>query len=259
MTTIYPKPINKIQDEIIAAFQVLADDREATLHYLMELGEKMPPLADQYKTEHNRIRGCMSTVWLVHKAQNDRLFWEADSNTAITKGLISLLVRVFSGQTIPDILQTKLYFTDSIGMYQLIGSQRSSGFASMLKKIKEITQTYQTSAPPQTMTASPPSQNSQLKDQIIQALKQVHDPEIPVDIYELGLIYELNIDADSDVYILMTLTSPSCPAAELIPSQVESNVRAVEGINDVQVTLTFDPPYSADRMSEQAKLALGFL
>mgnify|MGYP001075687230 FL=1 len=102
--------------------------------------------------------------------------------------------------------------------------------------------------------------NIELKEeQVIEAIKQVHDPEIPVNIYELGLIYEINIYPVNNVHILMTLTSPSCPAAELIPGQVESSVRAIEGVNDVQVELTFDPPYSTDRMSEAAKLELGFL
>ena len=201
----------------------------------------------------------MSTVWLVHKAEDGRLFWEADSNTAIIKGLSSLLVRVFSGQTIHDILQAKLYFIDSIGMHQLIGSQRSSGFASMLKKIREIALTYQAAKRLQKMPDSSPSHDDLLKDQVIQALKQVYDPEIPVNIYELGLIYEITIHPGSDVHILMTLTSPNCPAAEMIPSQVESNLRAIAGVHDVKVALTFDPPYSPDRMSEEAKLALGFL
>jgi FeS assembly SUF system protein len=97
------------------------------------------------------------------------------------------------------------------------------------------------------------------KEQIIEAIKQVHDPEIPVNIYELGLIYEINIYPINNVHVLMTLTSPSCPAAELIPGQVESSVRAIEGVNDVQVELTFDPPYSTDMMTEAAKLELGFL
>lgn len=143
MIDTYPKPIDKIQDEIIEAFQVLADDREAMLNYLMELGDKMPPLADQHKTEHNLIKGCMSTVWLVHQVKNGQLFLEADSNTAITRGLISLLVRVLSGQTIYDILRANLYFIDGIGMRQLIGSQRSSGFASMLEQIRMIALAYQ--------------------------------------------------------------------------------------------------------------------
>jgi len=97
------------------------------------------------------------------------------------------------------------------------------------------------------------------EEQIIEAIKQVHDPEIPVNIYELGLIYEINIYPVNNVHILMTLTSPSCPAAELIPGQVESSIRAIEGVNDVQVELTFDPPYSIDMMTEAAKLELGFL
>lgn len=97
------------------------------------------------------------------------------------------------------------------------------------------------------------------KDQVIEALKQVYDPEIPVDIYALGLIYEITIYPINNVQVLMTLTSPSCPAAELIPGQVEASIRAIEGVNEVQITLTFDPPYSQEMMSEAAKLALGFL
>ena len=97
------------------------------------------------------------------------------------------------------------------------------------------------------------------KEQVVQALKQVHDPEIPVDIYDLGFIYEINIYPVNNIHILMTLTSPSCPAAELIPGQVETSIRAIQGINEVKVELTFEPPYSQDMMSEEAKLALGFL
>jgi FeS assembly SUF system protein len=97
------------------------------------------------------------------------------------------------------------------------------------------------------------------KEQVIQALKQVHDPEIPVDIYALGLIYEITIYPVNNVHVLMTLTSPSCPAAELIPGQAETSIRAIEGVNEVQIELTFEPPYSQEMMSEEAKLVLGFL
>ncbi|MFM2428368.1 MAG: hypothetical protein RL012_252 [Bacteroidota bacterium] len=97
------------------------------------------------------------------------------------------------------------------------------------------------------------------KEQVIQALKQVYDPEIPVDIYALGLIYEIIIYPVNNVQILMTLTSPSCPAAELIPGQVETSIRGISGVNEVHVELTFEPPYSQEMMSEEAKLALGFL
>ncbi|HNP78860.1 MAG: SUF system Fe-S cluster assembly protein [Cyclobacteriaceae bacterium] len=98
-----------------------------------------------------------------------------------------------------------------------------------------------------------------LRDQILAALKTVYDPEIPVDIYELGLIYEINIYPLNNVHILMTLTSPSCPSAEAIPSEVEQRVKEIPGINDVKVEITWDPPYSQEMMSEAAKLELGFL
>jgi FeS assembly SUF system protein len=98
-----------------------------------------------------------------------------------------------------------------------------------------------------------------LKDKVVQALKMVYDPEIPVDIYELGLIYEINIFPVNNVFILMTLTSPACPAAEMIPSDVEAKVKAIPEVNDVTVEITFDPPYSQDMMSEVAKLELGLL
>ncbi|MEP0987785.1 iron-sulfur cluster assembly protein [Ekhidna sp.] len=98
-----------------------------------------------------------------------------------------------------------------------------------------------------------------LKEDIVRAIKNVFDPEIPVDVYELGLIYEINILPINNVEIVMTLTSPSCPAAESIPSEIEMNVKAVEGVNDVNIELTFDPPYATDMMSEEAKLELGFM
>jgi FeS assembly SUF system protein len=96
-----------------------------------------------------------------------------------------------------------------------------------------------------------------LKDQIIAALKKVYDPEMPVNIYELGLIYAVDIDDANRVQIRMTLTAPNCPVAGILPGQVESAVRAVPGVTDVKLELTFDPPWTKDRMSEAAKLALG--
>ncbi|MCC5928603.1 MAG: DUF59 domain-containing protein [Cyclobacteriaceae bacterium] len=98
-----------------------------------------------------------------------------------------------------------------------------------------------------------------LRDQVYKAIKTVYDPEIPVDIYELGLIYEVQVYPINNVYVKMTLTSPSCPAAETIPSEVETKIKRIEGVNDVEIELTFDPPYSTEMMSEVAKLELGFL
>ncbi|MEL7148178.1 MAG: iron-sulfur cluster assembly protein [Bacteroidota bacterium] len=99
----------------------------------------------------------------------------------------------------------------------------------------------------------------QLKVKIVEAIKTVYDPEIPVDVYELGLIYEINVYPVNNVHVLMTLTSPACPSAEEIPGEIEQQVRAVEEVNEVQVEVTFDPPYATDMMSEAARLELGFM
>ena len=101
--------------------------------------------------------------------------------------------------------------------------------------------------------------NKYLKEKVVQALKMVYDPEIPVDVFELGLIYEINIFPINNVFILMTLTSPACPAAEMIPGDIEAKVKAIPEVNDVTVEITFDPPYTQDMMSEVAKLELGLL
>ncbi|MEL6539651.1 MAG: SufE family protein [Bacteroidota bacterium] len=131
------RTIDEIQQEIIAEFKLL-DEREDQITYIMEVGETLPPINEMYRTEHNTVQGCMSKVWIACQRNADRLFFEGDSNTAITKGLIGLLVRILSGQTIETIIQANLYFVKEIGMAQLIGSQRSSGFASIVKHIKLV-------------------------------------------------------------------------------------------------------------------------
>ena len=98
-----------------------------------------------------------------------------------------------------------------------------------------------------------------LRDKVVAAIKTVYDPEIPVDIYELGLIYEINVFPVNNVFVLMTLTSPSCPAAEVIPEETKQKIQALEEVNEVEIELTFDPPYDQDMMSEEAKLELGFM
>lgn len=100
---------------------------------------------------------------------------------------------------------------------------------------------------------------AELKEEIVKAIKTVYDPEIPVDVYELGLIYDLKIFPINNVYVSMTLTSPSCPSAGSLPGEVEQRIREVPGVNDVSLELTFDPPYSTEMMSEEAKLELGFM
>jgi FeS assembly SUF system protein len=98
-----------------------------------------------------------------------------------------------------------------------------------------------------------------LQGPIIEAMKTVFDPEIPVDIYELGLIYDILVDADRRVLITMTLTSPACPSAQQLPSEVRYKVKAVPGVTDAWVEIVWEPPWDKDRMSDAAKLQLGFL
>lgn len=104
-----------------------------------------------------------------------------------------------------------------------------------------------------------PLDKKELEEMIIQALKSVYDPEIPVDVYELGLIYEINIDDEANVEIVMTLTSPSCPEAEIIPVKIENAVNSIWGIKSTKTTITFEPPWTKDMMSEEARLELGFM
>lgn len=128
--------INKIQDEIINDFSLLDGDAEMTVLYIMELGQKLPFMPEQDKVEENVVKGCQSKVWLTARLENDKVYFTADSNTAITKGLVSLLIRIFDGHRPQEILNADLYFMSRIGMERFIGTQRSNGFASMIRQMK---------------------------------------------------------------------------------------------------------------------------
>jgi FeS assembly SUF system protein len=99
----------------------------------------------------------------------------------------------------------------------------------------------------------------QLEKDVIEVIQTCYDPEIPVNIYELGLIYEIIINEERNVHVMMTLTSPSCPVAETLPPDVETKIAGVEGVSSAKVEITFDPPWDQSMMSEEAKLELGFL
>ncbi len=132
------------------------------------------------------------------------------------------------------------------------------------KTATETTDTPAESPVDGTGAASPPAsaipadELARLTDDIVSALKTVYDPEIPADIYELGLIYKIDIEDDRTVKIQMTLTAPGCPVAGEMPGWVQNAVGAVEGVSDVEVDMTFDPPWSPDRMSEEAQVAVGW-
>lgn len=104
------------------------------------------------------------------------------------------------------------------------------------------------------------AENSEvLGEKIVRVLKTIYDPEIPVDIYELGLIYDVMVNENDEVKVLMTLTTPNCPVAESMPQEVEERIKSMDEVSDCEVELTFDPPWTQDHMSEEAKLELGML
>ena len=130
------KSIDEIQDEIIEEFSLLQGDLDMCVEYLIELGRKIAPLSEAHKIEENIVKGCQSKVWLTANYEDGVVSFEADSNTVITKGLVSMLLRVFSGQPPSDIMDADLYFIEKIGMSRFIGTQRSNGFAAMIKQMK---------------------------------------------------------------------------------------------------------------------------
>jgi cysteine desulfuration protein SufE len=128
--------VQQIQDEIIDEFSMLDGDMEMTISYIMELGEQLPEMSESSRTEENIVKGCQSKVWLQASLENDKIEFEADSNTAITKGLLSLLVRILSGKSPQEIIDADLYFIDKMGLNRFIGTQRSNGFGAMMKQMK---------------------------------------------------------------------------------------------------------------------------
>ncbi len=125
-----------IQDEIIDEFSMLDGDMEMTISYIMELGEQLPELNESNRTEENIVKGCQSKVWLNAELVDNKIHFQADSNTAITKGLVSLLVRILSDKSPREVVDTDLYFIDKIGLNRFIGTQRSNGFGAMMKQMK---------------------------------------------------------------------------------------------------------------------------
>ena len=138
--------VNGVQDDIISEFSLLDGDMEMTVFYIMELGQKLPIMNEDLKTEDNIVKGCQSKVWMTAHMEGGKVCFEADSNTAITKGLVSLLIRIFNKQSPEDILGADLYFMHKIGMERFIGTQRSNGFASMIKQMKLYALAYQSQA-----------------------------------------------------------------------------------------------------------------
>lgn len=127
--------INNIQDEIIEDFSMY-DDWNDKYEYLIEFGKSLPLMEEQYKTEDNRIHGCQSKVWLQPEIKDDKLFFHADSDAIITKGIVGLLVKVLSGHTPKEIADSDLYFINKIGLQEHLSPTRANGLVSMIKKMK---------------------------------------------------------------------------------------------------------------------------
>ena len=129
------KTSREIEQEIVESFE-LFDEWSDKYQYIIELGQKLPPLADEYKTEDRKIKGCQSSVW-VHAYEKDRrVFFEADSDSTFVKGEIALLIMVLSGQKPEEVIESELTFIDSIGLRQHIAVTRANGLASMIKQMK---------------------------------------------------------------------------------------------------------------------------
>jgi cysteine desulfurase/selenocysteine lyase len=272
-------------DELVETFEMLGDwdDR---YRYVIELGEKLLPLPNALKTEANRVKGCQSIVHLVARrkpATKDIVQFLADSDADIVRGLIAILQRVFSGQHARDVLKFDVEtFFRKLGLDQHLSTGRRNGLEGMVKRIRAAAQSIldenansspapavQESppepgpqpAPPQPKAASPASsiQKKLLEGKIIEALRTVYDPEVPVNIYELGLIYGIDINDDNEVSIRMTLTAPACPVAGTLPGEVEKKVESIDEVKSAKVELVWDPPWSRDMMSEEALLQLGMI
>ena len=240
------KSINAIQDEIIEEFAFF-DDWMDKYEYLISLGKGLPLINDAFKTDDYLIKGCQSRVWLHADQSNENVVFTADSDATITKGIIGLLVRALSNQSAEEVAKADLYFIDKIGLHEHLSPTRSNGLLSMVKQMK----LYGLA-----LTQKQKNNTEQVKEKIIEAIKTVFDPEIPVNIYELGLIYGVELTDNGLVQVEMTLTTPMCPVADSLPLEVQEKITAVEGVTDVDLRVVYDPPWDKSKMSDEARLML---
>ena len=234
--------------------------------YLIELGKALEAYPEEQKTEEKLIKGCQSRVWLDYEMKDGKLYFRADSDAIITKGIISLLISVYSGRTPAEIAADDFGFVDQIGLKENLSPTRANGLVSMIDTIKWVANemaekekmTGQAGHDEKgVLTAEDVAALQPLYADVILALKQVYDPEIPVNIYDLGLIYELNIDKDRKVSIVMTFTAPNCPMADEVMHEVEDSVKRVPGVTGCTIELTFEPVWDRSMLSEEARVDLG--
>jgi len=229
--------------------------------YLIELGKALEAYPEEEKTEDKLIKGCQSRVWLDYELKDGKLYFRADSDAIITKGIISLLISVYSGRTPAEIAADDFGFIDRIGLRENLSPTRANGLVSMIDTIKQAAASAvipgEAKESKDVLTAEDVAALQPLYADVILALKQVYDPEIPVNIYDLGLIYELNIDKERKVSILMTFTAPNCPMADEVMHEVEESVKRVPGVTGCTIELTFEPVWDRSMLSEEARVDLG--
>lgn len=250
--------IKEIEQEIIQEFS-LFDDWMDKYNYLIELGGKLPAMDEKHKTQQYLIEGCQSKVWLHAEYKDGKVHFTADGDAVITKGLVSLLIRVLSGQSTKDIFEADLEFINKIGLDEHLSPTRSNGLLSMAKQMKMYAKAFEMKHESNVGGVLKHDQKEDLKKKVENALQYVYDPEIPVNIFELGLIYEVKVLDENHCHILMTLTSPNCPVAESMPAEVRENVQRYAGFSHVEVEITFEPPWTPDMMSEAAKIELDMM
>ena len=246
--------MDKIQEEIIGEFSVF-DDWLDKYDYLIGLSDSLPAIAAEHRTEQYLIDGCQSRVWVDARLEDGKVYYAADSDAIITKGIIALLIRVLNGRTPQEILDTDLYFIDAIGLSANLSPTRSNGLLSMVKQMRLYALAF-ASKSEKYQTAMTPEDILKVEKDIVLTLKNIYDPEIPVNIYDLGLIYEIDYTPDGVANIRMTLTAPNCPMADMLVEDVNQQVAKVDGVKAVNVILTFDPVWDKSMMSEEALLEL---
>ena len=247
------------KQEVIEEFSMY-DEWLDRYEYLIELGKALEPYPEEEKTEEKLIKGCQSRVWLDYEVKDGKLYFRADSDAIITKGIISLLISVYSGRTPAEIAADDFGFVDAIGLRENLSPTRANGLVSMIETIKQAAKEMADQVghdAKEVLTAEDVAALQPLYTDVILALKQVYDPEIPVNIYDLGLIYELNIDKERKVSIVMTFTAPNCPMADEVLHEVEESVKRVPGVTGCTIELTFEPVWDRSMLSEEARVDLG--
>src|SRR5687767_10994691 len=242
--------ISREQDKVIEDFSQFTDWSDK-YEYLIDLGKGLPAMDPAYKTDLFAVKGCQSKVWVHAEVRDGRIYLQADSDAIITKGIIALPNRVLSGQKVEDVASVDLYFIDAIGLKSHLSPTRSNGLKSMLQHIKSYARLI-----PHAASDNNTLSNEEKRQLMIEKIKMVFDPEIPVDIWELGLIYTLDIDDKGVVDVTMTLTSPACPVAGSLPLEVQEKLLTLDFVNDVQLKLVWEPAWNKSRMSDEARMAL---